>query len=328
MSPKRRSDANRPVHIKSILIVLIIAALCFFVITFVYNPLTGDAVKSSSTDKTPPTIGLTSIENNAFLPYNTTSTQLSIYTNEPTNCKWSQQDKFYDEMENNFACLSSSSKLNFNLYPCLTELTNLTLNNNAIFFRCIDKAGNKNQESYKFNLIGTPKLQITSSQPTGTLYTNSPTLTITTAAGAETGKSQCAYSTQKDIFENSILFFNTDSSIHTQELLNLPEGAYSFFITCRDIAGNEAESQLAFTIEKDTAAPRITQLYKDTVALHLILNEDSNCEYSNSIFEFGQATQMTGQNTKEHTAALQNYYYIICQDLYENSAQFNIYKEA
>ena len=59
---------------------------------------------------------------------------------------------------------------------------------------------------------------------------------------------------------------------------------YNYNIKCRDIAENEANALLKFSVEIDNKQPIINRLYKTSGSLNIILNEPANCEYSNKQF--------------------------------------------
>jgi hypothetical protein len=69
-------------------------------------------------DTTPPIINRFSpTQENAFLGFEKTKFPLTIYINEPAECKYSFSNKDYEEMENNFACGG-----NYNILPTGTPL--------------------------------------------------------------------------------------------------------------------------------------------------------------------------------------------------------------
>src|SRR3989344_3489878 len=82
-------------------------------------------------DLTAPKIEITSIANNGFIPFNTTETPLTIYTNEPSECKWSNTDTDFDNMQNAFTCTTRGFNIRsvyYGLYDCSTSLTGLKNN--------------------------------------------------------------------------------------------------------------------------------------------------------------------------------------------------------
>ena len=138
---------------------------------------------------------------------------------------------------------------------CLFALTDIKDNaENKWHFRCKDLAGNANQQGYKFTLKGTSKLNITDKKPTGSLYTNSPTIEVKTSGGLENGKATCNFKLGN--FAEAE-FFSTRSNIHRQPLTNMSLGYYTFDLRCIDDAGNQAYDSLMFSIDLDSAGPGI-----------------------------------------------------------------------
>lgn len=274
-------------------------------------------------DLTAPNVEGTSIDDYGYVASNITEIGLALYLNEPSECKWSLTDQKYDTMENVTSCSDSpTNALGYDTYPCYTLLY-LEKGLNTYYFRCEDKSENKNQnqQSYVYHLTSTDELEITSQGPEGTLYeTTSPTLTVTTAGGAENGVATCYFSADETI-DISLWpeFYNTDSTSHSQDLLNLAQGEHNYYVLCKDIAPNEAETTITFTIDKDTIAPEIEYIYIDNVALHVVLDEIATCEHANATFNYGEGTVMQGAGTTHHTVSVgEKYYYINCEDVYEN----------
>ncbi len=285
-------------------------------------------------DLTPANIELTSIANPSPVSASTTSTALAIYINEPAECKWSRNDLDYTQMENTFTCNKNSfgqRSIYYGLYDCTTQLTDIKPNQaNHYYFRCKDQPGkeeskrNVNIESYKFTLLGTIPLKITSVQPSGELFTKTPVLQVATAAGAEQGKALCGFSTKDS--SHAIDFVTTGGTTHEQPL-QLPSGSYTYNIFCIDKAGNQANATTSFAVSVDVRGPSLTRVYKSGSILHLETHEDSTCEYSTKgDFSFGQGTLMTGEKTKEHEATLDaSVYFVKCRDVFSNEASYKIY---
>ncbi len=285
-------------------------------------------------DLTPPSIELTSIANPSPISAGTNETMLTIYANEPAECKWSKNDIDYTQMENAFACNTRSfgpRSVYYGLYDCTTILKDIKVNQaNNYYFRCKDQPSkeaskrNTNIESYKFTLFGTIPLKITSVKPSGELFTKNPTLQITTSAGAEQGKAICGFSTAG--IEQTIDFVTTGGTLHEQPL-NLASGSYTYNLFCIDKAGNQANSTTTFAVSVDTNGPALSRVYKSGTILHLETSEDSTCEYSTKgDFSFGKGTLMTGEKTREHEATLDaSVYFVKCKDVFENEASYKIY---
>ncbi|MDP3728181.1 MAG: hypothetical protein Q8R18_01875 [bacterium] len=282
-------------------------------------------------DLTPPEVKYTSITNGAYMPYNASETALSIYTNEPAQCKWNSNDSSYEFMSTTMACADSGfqqSSAYYGTYECATILTGVANDKiNSFYFKCMDQAGNDNEDSFKFITKQTESpLEITSILPSGTLFDLNVSLEIETEGGAELGKAVCGYNIEDVDYYSMAQFFNTNSSIHSQAL-TLSEGEYSYYIACQDIAGNRATDSTSFTVEIDTDGPEIEALYLDTVykKLLLTLNEDATCEYASDSFIYGEGIAMNGEGETEHEANLEAaQYYVICEDAYDNQAEYYI----
>ncbi len=272
-------------------------------------------------DVTPPVIDGFDPGDGSYVPSNLTQGTVNLLMNEPSVCKWSSQDKAYEDMEDTASCDLETHNEAFILnYDCYA-LLNISSGVNTYYFRCMDLNNNTNQESIPYSLVLSNPLGIVYSSPSGTLYdTNSPSLEITTAGGSQDGVSTCSFSTSDVAFESMIPFFETNSPNHRQNLMNLPKGDYVYHVKCRDPVGNEASTTLNFGIDSDTVFPQLFYIYSGGSALHLILNEPSTCEYSNSTFVYGSGIRMDGAGSYEQTAPADvPYYYINCVDKYNNT---------
>ena len=281
-------------------------------------------------DLTPPIIEAASLKDNAYIAANIEQTEFSIFTNEPATCKYSSNDVQYDDMKNDFSCSESgfqTSSVFYATYGCKTTLKDLKEGSNIFYFRCNDMSNNKNQESFKFTLIGTKPLLINETLPQGDVMSNNVTLEVTTVDGAENGKAVCGYRTGS----SPDIEFSATNSNHHVESLTLNTGTYNYLITCNDIAGNEAKATISFKITKDLTPPKLMFVYKDSATniLHIELNEMTTCEYSTiSSFNFGDGTKMTNENANIHEASLvedSNKFYITCQDIFKNEYDFIVY---
>ncbi len=283
-------------------------------------------------DTTPPLIVTTNPLNGKPVAYNQSSVETNVYINEPANCRWDHLDKDYDSMEENMSCSSSIFEMNAQmLYTCDTPLTGLKdRQENKFYFRCKDNAGNANRESYEFSLIGTQPLVIDWAKPeNGSLIKDSAdsvklTLEAKTSAGYKEGEANCYYS-DTGATEDYVMFYNTNSYQHSQELW-LTEGHYEYFIKCIDLGGNSDIEVINFDVESDSASPIIVRAYHEETYLKIVTDEAARCvydtKYENSPcdYSFDDGTPMTAVDDKNHytnwdtTSTL----YIICQDSYGN----------
>ncbi len=283
-------------------------------------------------DTTPPLIVGTNPQNSMPIAYQQSEVDITVYINEPSECRWSQLDQSYKDMEHNMKCPNRLLEINAQmLYECETTLTGLNDNvENKFYFRCKDKPlaeekdRNVNMESYKFILFGTQPLVIDKVGPNGTVRDSTPTVTVTltaeTSAGYEEGKSNCYYSnTGQD--DDYALFFNTDSYKHSQEL-GLEEGHYKYYIKCLDLGGNFDIKEVEFDVESDTEAPIVVRAYKDGSNLRIMTNEKAECVYDNKdcSYPFEEGLSMIVRNDIEHYIDwnTKTTLYIKCTDEYGN----------
>jgi len=277
-------------------------------------------------DLTAPVIQFTSVDEGTFFAYGVNQTSFSLYTNEPATCRWDVEDTGYDVMQYDMVCSTSgfeSSSIYYGTYPCTTVLDGVTEDDiNYYYFKCQDNSGNTNEDSYKYSTKASDDiLTIESLEPSGEIYNNTITIEVETDGGAENGKAQCAFSTLSNDYNEMTLFYESNSSKHEQEL-TLYNGEFTLYVTCQDIAGNQATNSSEIVIETDETPPAITSFYLDEAffALVLEMNEDSTCEYASEAFEYGEGTQMTGTMTTSHETSLGTVpiYYIICEDFFGN----------
>lgn len=290
-------------------------------------------------DTTPPYIVSTSINNNSPVNYNQTEVPIKVYVNEPSECRWSFQDRDYDAMENIMSCATSISSVqeidSQQVYGCSTNLTGIKpQSNNDYYFKCRDQPlatgeqlRNTNPAPYHYRLIGTRPLVLDSVGPNGTLKDNTNvinvTLTAETSAGYKNGEAICQYSrTGKE--GSYVDFFKTGSYSHEQEL-HLPEGDYTYSIKCFDFAGNTDSSNVSFSVETDVSSPQVVRAYHQDNSLVIITDETATCVYNTQPeigcgFDFENGNKMTTLNDNEHYTdwnTLTNFY-IKCKDQFGN----------
>ena len=283
-------------------------------------------------DTTPPEIMGTSIANNMPVKYNQSNVELEVYVNEPSECKWSREDRGYEELENSMVCNKNVWEMNNNnVYTCKTTLTGVKDRQENVFWvRCKDQPWaneserNKNQQGYKFTLAGTEPLNIIDIKPNGTLYGSTDVVSIwlevETANGYRNGNAVCYFSDTKSEADY-IEFADTGSSMHKQRL-DLIEGGYKYYVKCLDLGGNRDDNETEFRVEVDREAPVIARVYREDEVLKVITIEDSECRYSiqSCNFKFEDGIDMPYANQTTHAAEwkTENTYYIRCSDRYNN----------
>lgn len=287
-------------------------------------------------DLTPPYVAKTSPISGSYVAYNATEQILNLWTNEPTSCKWSVENKDFEQMENEMSCEKDLEDYGLWGWPCNTTLTNLDSNKDNVFYiRCQDISDNKNTmtESYVYELKKSEsELQIVEINPANgkkVVAATEPTtlnLEVKTSGGAEQGKADCSYKFREN--DEYIRFYDTFSNLHKQVFSSIIGGSYTVYIKCEDIAGNEAVNLTEFTVYVDRDAPKVTRVYYDA-GLKVMTNEDATCAYSfvdakckfelDNLNNNATADLMTGEG-KEHSVEWQteSTYYIKCQDTYGN----------
>jgi hypothetical protein len=287
-----------------------------------------------SPDTTPPRIEGTSIVDGGFVRFGAEKTEIEVYTNEPSECRWSRQSKDYNNMENEMSCDSSIVEINANLnYACKGDLTGIKdREENKFFFRCKDQPGKPESErnvmtqSYPLTLRGTQPLNILRAGPNETIFGSTDTvpveLFVRTDDGAEEGKAICYFS-DSGVSDSYVAMFETDNFEHKQEL-DLVGGNYEYFFRCIDAGGNTAEEKIVFNVFIDREAPLVTRAYKDE-GLKIVTNENAECAYSltscNFVFDEGLPLIYSNPSIRNsHFAEWEGdrVYYIKCRDLRGN----------
>jgi hypothetical protein len=252
---------------------------------------------------------------------------IEAYVNEPSQCKWSHEDKSYEDMENNLICSDGLRNINSQLsYTCSGKLTGLENNRqNKFFFRCNDAFGNVNIQSKTLTLVGTQPLVISSVEPNETTIKSSSdsikvTLEVETSAGYKQGEATC-YHSNTGTAGSYIIFSDIPSYQHSVNIW-LGPGDYDYFIRCIDLAGNSDNKQISFTVETDTSAPIIVRVFRDGANLKIITIEEATCVYDNTdcLYDFDDGIGMTTSDDKVHSTAWDSdkNFYIKCQDEFGN----------
>ncbi len=290
-------------------------------------------------DITPPVIVDVNVPSGNPVRFNKTSLNLEVYVNEPSTCKWSREDRSYENMEQEMNCDNFIFQMNNrNLYTCRTTLTGIQdRTENNYYFRCKDQPSpsipegdkNLNRQSYLYNVIGTQPLNILRVGPNETIRASSDVVPVFVTArtdnGYLNGEALCYFYNDRNnnppvIEEDYVLFRNTTGSRHVQRQ-DLVQGSYTYFIKCIDLGGNTDYRNTSFVVETDRSAPLIIRAYRDT-ELKIVTNEEAVCTYSDTDcnFEVESGIDMFTLNSKTHTAewVLNKNYYIRCKDGYNN----------
>ncbi len=288
-------------------------------------------------DTTPAKIESTSLINGMPISFGTDTLNMTVYTNEPADCKWSHEDKDYGVMENTMSCARSVTEFNANMwYACNGQLNGIKdREDNNFYFRCKDQPQaqeadrNVNTESYKFTVSGTQPLNILRTGPNGTIMGSTSivpvTLEVETANGYKDGDATCYFSTTGND-NDYVKFFETGSFIHRQRQ-DLTRGDYLYYFKCVDHGGNADYNKTRFRVEVDDQPPRVIRVNHDSGessvcgaagCIKITTDEESTCVYSTTTcnYEIVNGIKMPYDMTKTHYAEWNTdfNYYIKCTD--------------
>jgi hypothetical protein len=263
----------------------------------------------------------------------------SIFTNEPSTCRYDLEDKEYDEMLFDFSCENDIADRTIYGWGCNAFFENLDNSEDEVrYVRCLDQpwlndsigegTRNANSESYVFNIRKSDKLKIDSIIPGNETLVfgtqvGSVEMVVKTSGGSSNGDAVCKYS----FGSNYIEFFNTFSKVHKQSFQSFSEGRKVVKVRCEDLAGNLVEDETTFYIELDNKSPKVSRVYQDSESLVIVTNEDAECRYikgrsltkSQCGFDFEEGILLSGSG-KIHTTNLEREtYYVKCKDDLGNS---------
>ncbi len=298
------------------------------------QPIKVETCINPGPDLTPPTILKLEPPTRTYVKHNTTSQDLIVYTDEPSNCKWSlDSNKGYSDMENEMVCNTSIDEYTINGFVCATTFANIT-ENNKFYILCQDTSENKNtlQTPIEYELlVSSSALKITSIAPEkgmeflGSVEPFNVALQLRTTGGAEEGKAICEWE-ESDGYSDFFIYDDPEgSTAHTYPLI-LSEKEYNITFSCEDVAGNMVENSTLFTTKIDDLGPVITRVYYEG-GIKIMTDEKSKCVYDsglnihdlNNEFRFENATVIS-EDVFEHVAGwdYNNYYLIQCEDGYGN----------
>lgn len=288
---------------------------------------------SPEDDTTPPILQKFNPVSPAYIALEATELNLTFYTNEPADCRYSLTDNDYETMQNQIDCANNVSDMTLFGFECLTTLP--VSGDENYYLRCKDKPWaegerNANSQSVSYEIIQTTNplviesVEINPEPANGLIKTGgryvSVDLTVTTSGGAPVNR-YCTYGFGGS--NNLARFFESGGDVHRQTFSSLFEGNYDIGIRCEDDVGNVAQNSVQFDIEVDNHGPIITRVYSQNSLFYIITNEDSMCSYSHNSCNFGfDDEDVSGMSGDEliHSADFNSNlnYYVKCKDEYSN----------
>jgi hypothetical protein len=268
--------------------------------------------------------------NRTYIAAGAENLTVSIYTNEPTDCKWDAINTDYDSMKNNMTCLNDFTDQTTLGWRCLDEWP-VNQSESTFYVRCLDQPWeienmtkrNPMLESKEIKFIKTAPLEIISMTPAeGDNYTfgtqpGSVNVSVETKGGVD-NTAECRYSFDG---ENFIPFFDTNAQFHRQVFENFMTGQKNVMLQCEDLAENIVEKNMSFYVYIDADYPLISRIYIKEGSLFIRTNEPSTCKFSvdKCNFDSNNATAMAGAGIDHITPVAGNFiYYIKCEDTLGN----------
>jgi|GEM_PF-2245533 len=291
-----------------------------------------------------------------YLMNNATYTDVTLFINEPSECKYSTLPLDYKLMNETNKCKVTRSTPDVPPYfgckfvrgvnalgigPAPSDFISKAGLVKYLYFKCKDKFNNFNKEAYTLVLRGSEAINITSVKPSSDIKTSNDlvnvTLEVKTTGGAYLqGQATCKYT--EDINNKNNLaamteFISTNSSFHTQSW-NPGSGNQTIYVGCYDVAGNTDFDVINFNVEKDVTPPMITRVYKDTsltpAQVFIELDEKGTCKDSvEDAFDYktgGNLMVAVGNSGKVFTSTVpnSNIYYVSCSDIFNNTITPNV----
>ena len=261
---------------------------------------------------------------------------ISVFTNEPAECKWELSDKEYDSMTHEMECANELEDYTLKGFECKsTFLTNKE--ENLFYVRCKDQPWhaivneslrNTMAESYVFNLTKVKEpLKAEVINPSGGKIIEAESEPVSVkvevrTSGGLNGQAECFYKYR----DSTTRFTETFSDMHTSIFDYLMEGNIEIPIICKDSLDNIAESKATFNIKLDTTPPAVTRVYSRSGNLNVITEKSGRCAYSNNPekacgFSYEKGAEMSGEGLV-HTVSLQKEktYYIKCKNKFNKTA--------
>mgnify|MGYP006286472329 CR=1 FL=1 len=265
--------------------------------------------------------------------------EISIWTNEPAECRWDDVERDYEDMTYSMNCFNNLEFVEPKGWRC--ESTFPVLNNiNTYSIKCKDQptlegvnesARNANVQGYNITIRKSPsKLNFDVVSPSEDEVLEYPTEIITMdlvleTSGGMNDLAECYYI----VNEHEIAFFNSGGQVHEQEFQLYGGGRHIFDLKCEDKAGNIAEGNAIFDIAIDTRPPKVTKVYNRQGMLNVVTDEDASCYYRTmptyGINECGYKVEDAEPMADEgevHTTPfdISKTYYIKCMDEFNNTA--------
>ncbi len=250
---------------------------------------------------------------------------VTIYLNEPAECKWDDKNVEFSEMENDFNCKSEPQQRTLFGWKC-DDTFSIKNDESKFYVSCIDQPWEEDEtkrnimDPKEIRFMKTDELEIEKVSPDGDylVFGGRPgivNLSVETDGGINNGEATCYYKWGERWIE-----MISSSSLHWQRGLKLFEGGYDIPIKCIDPISNIAYGNITFNISIDSTPPELTRIYVSSGDLVIVTDEPSSCYYSKTDCFFdiknqSQSTKMSGDDIVHTTGSDSSItYYIRCAD--------------
>ncbi len=297
-------------------------------------------IMGDAPDLTPPYIKSFSPISGSYLGLGANSTDIVMYVDEPSECKYSigVNNKF-EQMTGTMSCLTSTTNINLGRWPCYATLSNLTADINDYYFTCKDKPGsiertvaekritNENPVKYSLNVCS-KGLSITSVSPKEKTVTGKSPVVLTleaqTSGCINGGEATCYYEFASG--GGRIQFSDTGTTSHKQIFDSLSSGNHNITISCEDEAGNTAQTSINVNVELDNYAPIVLKAFQANENLVVVTNENAICKYTTNSslgcsfnYDTDKTETMSGLTNYHYGLWTKNQnYYVKCADGFGN----------
>lgn len=223
-------------------------------------------IEYRSGDVTPPEVAITSPTDGQIFPSDSTMVGLQVSTNEPGQCRYDTNDVGYSSMPSGQSLTASISD------PTLFVGMILGIsdgNTYTYYVSCKDEAGNENDSgnnakvSFSVESGDTTPPTVTITSPTdGQIF---PLGSVLTLGATTTESALCRYSANNTSYSAMPASQNFNKTTYSTSfsafLIGLSQGEYTYYVSCKDEAGNENNAQISFTISGDSTPPMVFVTY-------------------------------------------------------------------
>jgi hypothetical protein len=253
-----------------------------------------------------------------YAAFGATKMNWSVYTNEPSDCRYDSNNVSYKLMTNQMNCNNDLLEQEIYGWRCNAEF-DVPQNDSVYYVKCfdqpwlvpspdgiapakirVDRGQNENgsriideidvapnrtrnamTKSYEYIIkVSKSPLNIDSITPaSGSEITSGVEPTsVNIEVKTSGGADGNAECTYKS-GDQYVAFFNTLARVHTQVFQTMSAGKKILDVKCTDLAGNVAKGLTTFVVNIDSAAPVVTRVFKQGDVMNLITNENSKCYF-------------------------------------------------